>query len=331
MSRSTSPTATPHCTAPGCGRPCPDAFLCRSHVDALRADLLAVPELHDDLLVTFARLDELELDVATVRDAGLDPHPLDEPIAETKLIYDPAAGDVMRALHVELHGWVRHLVEQRYGADLDLWSRERARAVAGELGPWRRAPRLPDDDTAELARWLARHMESIRADEAAGELAASIGRLVPRAREIVCPPPLRYLGHCDVCEAAAGVRVELRCERGASVVSCERCGDTWRVELLEELLLERARAQLVTATEASRALPELLEGVLPEGRQLTASMIRNYGARGRIARHRTRVRDSAGAVVVETRYKVGDLLDLARKIREDDRSRNGRGTPRPLD
>jgi hypothetical protein len=87
-----------------------------------------------------------------------------------------------------------------------------------------------------------------------------------------------------------------------------------------EWLLAVARDQLVSAPDASRALPALL------GKPVTASMIRGYGHRGRLVQHEGDEhgpRDAAGRLV--PLYRLGDIVDVVVAVEaEQAAKRNGR-------
>lgn len=308
----TAPQHVNICTAPRCDHPVLDAFVCRTCIDQLHRDLRELagtderPGLIDDLAVTMAKLDE---DGQTaMREPGLDPHPLDQPIGETPLPFAPAAGELLRALHGELGTWVRHITESR-GSDA-------AKGLA--------------DDPVELARWLDRHPDSICLDPAGGELVHAVGVLVIRARRVVDPAgETEYMGpciHCDCsgprCRGGHPDPADLYVPRWAVQVRCPVCKATWRVEERREWLLTQAREQLLTAVEASRALPGLLDELMP-GRPLTSAMIRNYGNRGRLTQHRPHpndwdVDDHGEPIEPAPRYQVGEMLDLVIKLRGEE-------------
>lgn len=312
-------TAGHSCTGDGCGRPAPDGFICRTCGDQLKVDLLAlggtatVPGLAVELLVTMARQDT-PLDRHGIREPGLDPDPTDQPIAEVALPFDPAAGEALAEARTLLGGHARRLL-----------------ARGGLPGA-----AYPGDDVTDLARWLGHHRVTIFADPRAAAISADVARIVARARRIVFPQADQYMGPCGHCDCATGScercadlqPTQLYVEQGASHVTCPapRCGRTWRVEDRLDWLMTQADGQLVTATEASRALPGLVGEDLLGGRPLTADKIRGWARRGRITVYRPHphdwtVDDAGHPVQPAPRFRVGDLrCHLARIAAEGDRA-----------
>lgn len=327
------------CGAPGCTHPATNAFICRVCADALKADLAAIPDLIPELITTMARLDVAEPD-PTRPPAGCDEHlDTDQPIATTTLPYRVDAAECIRALHNDLTTWTRHLIESRYGAELDELARDanyrRAWPGPGEPhGPWRRGPQLPDPDSVELARWLGRHLETIKADEAAGELVGDIARHVVRAKTVIYPDAVEYLGPCpctpllchhsrpDRCECSRPTSlppVDLYVSKGAVRVTCPRCGTTDMVAERREWLFAQATDQFATAADASRALVDYVRDVragLPE-RPFTSAAIRGLAHRGRIRQIPAHPNDPTGS----PRYQVGELLELVKEIAAQDRAK----------
>lgn len=203
-------------------------------------------------------------------------------------------------------------------------------AVAG-LRVWRpeTSPRvglLPQDrfagpDTVELAEWLARHLGSVGRLDDAGDLDDAVRDAVRRVRSTRDVAELVYYGPCSCsptirddycwraadgcdCGGAHGEQVDLYAPVSADYVECRKCGRSFEAPARRLWLLEQARAQQLTATEMSRALPKLL------GRPLTASMIRNYASRGKITPKPPHPRDERRL----PRYAVGEVMDHLARI-----------------
>ncbi|WP_409186461.1 hypothetical protein F9C11_20420 [Amycolatopsis sp. VS8301801F10] len=176
-----------------------------------------------------------------------------------------------------------------------------------------------------LARWLLRHPSWMAGCAYAAELFAEITWRVESARRMVSGPLDRvYLG---ICSADVRVVEEFdpdaeqleRCDRDlyglpnrASVV-CPACGWEWDIQERRDWMLRAMENQLLTATELSRALPTYLD------REVTASMIRGYAARGRLVQHADSEPSEDDLLDVPSsgrerrrvpRYRVGDVLDL---------------------
>lgn len=357
------------CAAPGCDNPAPDAFICNNDIDQLRRDLRTLagtserPGLIDELVTSMARLDRIEPDSAdpVPWDSSEDDEPArdDEPIATTTLPYRVPAAETLRNLHADLVTWVRHLVEARFGPDLDGYHADqayvRAAARPGEAGrhllgavhgPWRWRPQLPPNDTRELAAWLGRYLETIRQDEAAGELVADVARHTSRARLVVFPRAVEYLGACTCPTLLCGCDTPERCGRphwlplvdlyipaGDETVTCPRCGMTEQTAPRRERLLEECRDQLVTAADGSRALVEFVRKVRgPEGKAFTAAAIRGMGHRGRLTVYAGGQADAQEDENAErdtsTLYKVGELMDLVRDLAAEQKTREQRARRR---
>lgn len=333
--------STPECATPGCGHPAHDGFVCRNCVDQVRRDLRAIDkQLADDLLVTMARWDETGIE--RTREPGLDPLPTDQPIAETPLPYHPPAGQVLGDMHRDLGMWVRVVAGQLTGWPLDadmtyqcMGATPHRRLMPGEgtgpvHGPWRPIPLLPRDTPRELAKWLGRYLETLKGCADAGEIVAGIGRHVAAAKRIIYPEPFEYAGPCNHCTCgvercrkpygAHGDPVDLYAPRTADTVTCPHCRVSYPMAERRKWLLEQARQELMTATEASRALSGLLADTLPEGKKLTAAMIRGWAARGKIAKRPPHPRDVERGRT-DPRYVVGELIDKCREMAEEDADR----------
>jgi hypothetical protein len=98
-----------------------------------------------------------------------------------------------------------------------------------------------------------------------------------------------------LCSTATGPGVEcdhdLYANPGRRYVTCRACGAEHDVDARRAVLLGAVADQLLTAVEASRALPGLL------GRPVTAATVRGLAHRGRLAQR-------PGGL-----YRVGDLID----------------------
>lgn len=353
------------CARPGCEHPVADGFVCPNCIEQLTRDLRALagrtadailgPVVAEDqvaavadrgliheLVTTMARLDVAEPDSGGAPwevDPDDEPRTKDSPIATTTLPFRVPAAETIRDLHAELVTWTRHMLETRFGTELDGYRRDRCyrqRTGPGAFGPWRRRPELPPNDTRELALWLGRYRESIRQDEAGGELVQAIAKHASRARLVIFPRAVEYLGACPCAPLLCGCPddglraarkcakphwlpyVDLYVARGSDFVTCPRCGQTDRVEERREWLLEQCRDVLVTAADGSRAMVDYCRKHLPENRSFTASAIRNFGVRGRLTVYAGGREDEDGDA---TLYKVGELMDLVQTIAEEEQAR----------
>lgn len=327
--------ATPLCTSPSCRgpHPAPDAFVCPSCLAEVRAVLLDVPDTMDELLVNMTRQD-----VAPPQPGG---GGSDDP----PLLYRPEATEAGRDLHATLVSWVRHLLEARgLGWDVVL-PPPPERPPGAPYGPLRppgragglpvpgaytyprpgahtdtSAGRLPGDDTVEMALWLARHLATIAADVAGGQLVDEVVVAVTRCRYAVDRPADRiYLGPC-ACSIPLEPQVDLYAHPDAVMVTCRVCEAQYHVATRRQALLDRSRGLLVTAELASRALPGLL------GVTLTPEIVRGLHRHHALARHQPLKSDPHR----RWRYRVGDIIDLVGGLQlAAERRAAGRRAARP--
>lgn len=150
------------CTAPTCGQPVSDGFVCTSCLNQLLADLKAVPDLVVELEVTLTRQDRFAGSVGVQARS-----------AEKPLPFHGRASKAASALARELGVWCHDL--------------------AGCLGVVVDVEYTP----AALAGWLVEHVDAVRTHPAAGELVAGVGRVVAAAVRVVDRPVERwYAGPC---------------------------------------------------------------------------------------------------------------------------------------
>lgn len=263
----------PQCTVPWCENQTP-AWVCMACIEALAVDLAAIPEVLADLMITMTR-----------QDVG---RSLPGVARERPLAYRPDAAEVGRDLHAVLSTWVRHLLESR-GLS---WESQFPRAAPppgvpvrrpgdpyGPLPPprphqpeglytvgeWRPAGpehRLPSDDTIALAVWLGGHLESVRQDEAGGELCDELADAVGRARHATDRAGSRvYLGPCD-CTLPGERQMDLYAAPHHDRSTCRACGKVWDVAERRARMLEQADDLLLTGEVATRALPGLIDEAL---------------------------------------------------------------------
>jgi hypothetical protein len=309
----TRAATTPLCRTPSCRGPYPvaDAFVCTNCTAELRTALRSIPEIMAELLVNMTRQD-----VADPQPGGRS----DEP----PLLYRPEATEAGRDLHAVLTTWTAHLLESRGLAWEDVLPRKRPQGAP--YGPLRApvpgaytypppetatnpsnrrdAARLPSGDTAELARWLDRHLETVRADEAGGELVDEVVDAVARCEHAIDRAPARiYLGACG-CSTPLEPQVDLYAHPDSAFVTCRACEAVYNVTERRAWLLEQSQGLLVTAELASRALPGLVGvTITPE---IIRSLHRNHG----LARHRP----SAGDPHRRWRYRVGDIVSTIAEL-----------------
>lgn len=150
--------------------------------------------------------------------------------------------------------------------------------------------------------FLLSFLPSTASDPSVGQLADEIGYAVVTGRRAVDKPlQLVYVGPCDLCTA------DLYAHPKSLTVACRQieCDAEYKVEERREWLLDKAKDQLLSAAEVSRALP----GLLPQERKLSAAMVRGWAFHGRLAQkppHPSKPR--------EPRYRVGDVIDIVSEL-----------------
>lgn len=156
--------------------------------------------------------------------------------------------------------------------------------------------------TRDPAGFLLSFLPTIQSDQLAGQLADEIGYIVVVAQRAIDKPlQLVYVGPCDLCTT------DLYAHPRSLTVACRQidCDAEYRVSERREWLLDKAKDQLLSAAEISRALP----GLLPQHRKLTDAMVRGWAHHGRLAKkppHPSKPR--------EPRYRVGDVIDIVSEL-----------------
>jgi hypothetical protein len=223
------------------GRPTSDLRLCNGCLDALKAELRAIPDLVQQLDITLtrqARIGERNGPRST----------------ETPMPYHAGASVDLETITTTLAMWCREIAEQR-GV--------RPAAATDPIG---------------LSLWLLRYPTEAAQLEDAAELFENIHAMTKAARRTIdLAPDRRFLGPCDEC----GAELYIWCtpNRIPDTVHCatEECSFTARVEERRGYLLEKAGNQLLTAAEMSRAIVELVPG---QTRKISANIISQWASRG---------------------------------------------------
>lgn len=189
---------------------------------------------------------------------------------------------------------------------LRLGPMEAKRDLADTITAWsdhvaaRRDTNLTGQTTLQRADWLTLYLGEVQDDPRAGDLADEIGYAVITAQRAVDKPLIhQYVGPCDLCGS------DLYAHPRSKVVACRNqpCDAEYNVEDRRAWLLSKAEDQLMTATEISRALPNLLQ------RSLTSATIRGWARHGKITQHPPlpdRPRDPV--------YRIGDVLSILNAI-----------------
>ncbi len=262
-----------------CTHPVGDqATICAPCTGSLSRRLKDLPELADDLETTMSRQDQL----AGRSDGGKS--------SDTPLFWKDRAGDALRTLRDMLRRWA----EQFSGAD----------------------PAATDVPVADLARFLHNILVRIRQHEAAPQFAVACEDAFRECRRIIDKPVDRvYLGPCGLEEGnEATCREELFVRPGADTATCTSCGRDHSSHGRRALLMDTVEDRLVTYSEASMALPSLMD------KPLAVGTIRQWVCRDQLEirgyLHRLTDRQDA---VVENRIhpkdppvvRVGDVIRLS--------------------
>lgn len=220
-----------------------------------------------DLAATPGLLDDLEVSAARLSRTGTR---AGRSTGGSALPVDLHAAGLHAELANTVTTWARHVAEER--------------GMPGLTGT-----------PAAAAEWLRGNLEWIRHRPESAEMIDQVADLVRRARRTIDLPPDRwYAGPCHQCGQ------DLSARPGAADVTCRPCDLVWPAAERRQWLLDAARDTMATAALISQAL-SILDA------PITASMVRNYAARGRIV---------SGGVDRQGRplYRVGDVLDaLARR------------------
>lgn len=261
-----------------CTQPVGDqATICAPCTGGLMRRLKDMPELADDLETTMSRQDRL----AGHSDGGKS--------SDTPLFWKDRAGDALRVLRDMLRRWTEQFTHAQ--------------------------PDTTDVPVADLARVLANLLGTIRQHEAAPQFAIACEDATRECRRIIDKPADRvYLGPCGLEDGQeATCREELFARPRADTVACKTCGREHSVHERRTVLLDTVEDRLVTYSEASKALPTLMD------KPLAVGTIRQWVHREQleIKGYLHRLTDSRDAVVQERIHpkdppvvRVGDVIRL---------------------
>lgn len=273
-------------TIPGCGncdRPVPDgARLCTTCTTALAEALRGVPELLDDLVVTYSKQDRLS---AGGGHRGK--------LAEAPL---PVRFDVsfqLAGLGNELTTWARDLVDRYVPSGVP--DAPRRAPHNGRRGPVFPATTPQLDLICYAAQWLAGHVDLLRRHPAAMEAFNGITGAIAAA-ELACgAPPVRlFIDMCDACDAYLYAKPDDKATR------CERC-DTQYTDVAQrwDRALLRLRGYPATAEVLAGSIGQLY-GVIVSKR-----LIHSWHCR------RTITQVDTDPDTGEPRFRIGEVLDRA--------------------
>ena len=207
-------TPTEH-LCPRCTRPAGTQTLCPACLDALHADLDALPDLIDQLHTQLARMGRLG-------------HAVGGRSAERPSPVDWRASEVLDLLRSVLVGWVRDVTPEPSAQPADTLQ---AMTAHLRFTDWRRHP---------------------AADEFADEIGYAIAE---GRRAIDAPPERRYLGECmEPIEGRGDCPGDVWQVGAKRTAACALCGHPHDVARRQEWIADIAQDRLVTASEAAGAL-----------------------------------------------------------------------------
>lgn len=190
-----------------CGKPAPDAFLCRACSLRLERALGDLPALIADLDITLTRQAVIGAHSDGGKPAKKDAQPLP---------FHHKAGDVRADLRHTLVTAIRHLTE--------------ARGIAEG----------PADNTPAMARWLLKHHASITLDPAGPDIATAVHDITHRIVGVIDLPRTRgsfKVGMCPeayeegMCPGEIWVHLPAEDLGQTATMECRACGkvyETWQ-------------------------------------------------------------------------------------------------------
>lgn len=284
---------TPRCQ---CGRPSPDAFLCRDCADKLRRVLDDLPGDLADLQRAATRQTRGPLGLGSEERFGerrdtrspwepVGP-PVDGALGDAGWVYAPGASDLLWTAGNTLTTWVRHLCESR------------------GIGVPERGESLP--------AWLSGRIEAIRQDDAAAQIYDELTWLAGAINSEILgpPPPDEFFGLCDAPDVRveitdAGLRpvpgtcgTKLWGPRDAQRVKCPVCGQDYTRAERHASMLHEMRDRLGSVSAVAAVLTTL-------GRPVTIKQIDGWLYRGLISPRGNSV--ESGRIV--RMVLVGDILE----------------------
>lgn len=272
------------CTMPACGEPLPDmAVICYGCTAKLISALRSIPELMDDLAVTFMKRSR------TAQPGGPTGIPDIDPV---RMPYNLAASHAKADLLGILISWAALVSEQRR-VRVEAYDNHGVHVTDGPT-PFN----CPMTATA-ISGWLLQYTGWIRHHEAAADCVMEVREAVATCRRIIdAPRTQRFIG---LCECGGNLWVP----EGEDVVECPACGAAFTV-------WSKQRANLDSIKDMIAYREQLAMAMTANGCALSAGLIHKWESRGRLEVAR---RDARGRKM----YRLGDVQDLWNK--HNDRKR----------
>lgn len=205
-----------------CGKPAPDAFLCRTCSGKLERALGDLPALIADLDITLTRQAVIGAHSDGGKPAKKDAQPLP---------FHKKAGDVKADLRHTLVSAIRHLME--------------ARGITEG----------PADNELAMVGWLLRYHDSIRLDPDGPNIAAAVHEITDRVWQVVDLPRTRgqfKVGLCPeadekgvLCPGEIWAHLPAEDLGTAATMECRTCGhvyETWQWHRAGARILKRGAA-----------------------------------------------------------------------------------------
>lgn len=279
-----------YCTMPACGEPLPDqGTVCYGCTAKLISALRSIPELMDDLAVTFTKRSR------TAEPTGPQGMPEMDPV---KMPYNLGASRRRAELVGILISWALLISQERLVKFPAGFNDDGTEAYTEQQTP------ITCDQTAtSLSGWLLQYTGWIRHHDAAPDCITEILDAVRRVRQIIDISPVQvYIGPCTAeLDAGDGIHQrtcggDLWAREGRLDAVCRQCGTPWDVRTRQDANLEAAR-DVVTYRET------VATALTANGRYLTGDLIRKWHTRGllSVAKHDMRGRKM---------YRLGDVKDL---------------------
>jgi hypothetical protein len=259
------------------------AELCGTCTSALAVSLHGVPDLLENLFVTYSKQDRLS--AGGGHRGKLSEAPLPVRLDVTRVI---------DALGNEVTTWGRVLVETHRCVVPELIRRSPHNGTRGVVFP---AGSPTVDAYCYAAEWLAEHVGQLRRHPAALEAHRGLTATIAAAERAVDRPEVRlFIGACDLCQASLYAKPADRSTR------CELCGTAY-TDVAErwDRALRRLRGYPATAALIAGSIGELY-GVIVNRKRINLWYHR---------RMIDRVDDDPDTG--DPRFRIGEVLDRAAK------------------
>jgi DNA-directed RNA polymerase subunit RPC12/RpoP len=331
---------TPTC-ATGCGQPSPDAFLCSDCTIELERAITDLQAFIPELGVAASRQDNITASGTAGINPGIFPAPSATAERSTSpflrgtsnriaLIASPnpvgwAAAELLAECRNTLSTWARHLAETR-GVEV----KPGTPSIEGPRHAWCMhtscaAIRASLTSDQVITAFLLRSINSIRQDEAAGEIHRDLTRLARRTERAVDRGQHDvFCGKCNAADPAwhdtetdtividpqRVCGAHLHAQLGDTHVECQACGSTYLVADRQEIMREAVR-------DVWERPPVIASALTAMGLELPLAKLENWIARDRAkaaAGQRPRKNTLPLILQVATDYQDDDGNDIMQPL-----------------